>query len=446
LGVIDFRTGVFLRGAALGFSIPLVATILPVARAVRVAPVDAIRTTHRAASGGLAPLLQRVPLPGTSLAQLPFRNVLRAPRRSLLTALGIAAAITTLVGVVGMIDSYLATLDRSEDEILGEAPDRMVIDLELAPVQSEGVRSVLSSPLLSAAEPRLHLGGVLDPEGEAIDVFLTVGDLSSPLWAPTAVRGTVADGRPGLVLSRKAADDLGIGVGDPVLLRHPRRDGAAFALVETELPVVAVHPDPFRFVAFVDLRHAQLFGLEGFANAVQAEPGAGVSVGEAMRGLFGQQGVVSIQPVDAQVEAVRDRIDDFLAIFTIVQVAVLVLALLIAFNASNITLDERRREHATMFAYGVPVWRVLRSGVVESLVTGLAGIFVGIAAGRLLVGWLTTVLLADTLPDIEVLPTVAVGTVATALALGTIAVTLAPLFTVRRLRKMDIPSTLRVME
>ena len=108
----EFQPGGF-AGAMLGLLLPIIATVLPVWRAVRVPPVDAISTTHRAGASGLAPLLRRIPLPGSSVAELPIRNVLREPRRTLLTAFGIAAAITTLVGVVGVIDSFLATIDRA---------------------------------------------------------------------------------------------------------------------------------------------------------------------------------------------------------------------------------------------------------------------------------------------------------------------------------------------
>jgi putative ABC transport system permease protein len=41
---------------------------------------------------------------------------------------------------------------------------------------------------------------------------------------------------------------------------------------------------------------------------------------------------------------------------------------------------------------------------------------------------------------------VSAGTVLTAVVLGVVAVALAPLLTVRRLRRMDIPGTLRVVE
>jgi putative ABC transport system permease protein len=50
------------------------------------------------------------------------------------------------------------------------------------------------------------------------------------------------------------------------------------------------------------------------------------------------------------------------------------------------------------------------------------------------------------MPDLGLIVSVAPATIATAFVLGVLAVGLAPLFTYRRLRRMDVPSTLRVME
>jgi putative ABC transport system permease protein len=51
-----------------------------------------------------------------------------------------------------------------------------------------------------------------------------------------------------------------------------------------------------------------------------------------------------------------------------------------------------------------------------------------------------------TMPDMGLDVAISAGTVVTAIALGVLAVAIAPLLTVRRLRRMDIPGTLRVVE
>ena len=106
--LMPFQYDVFMRGALLGLLPPLVASVVPVWRALRVEPIEAIRTGHLAAgSGQLSSWTRRVRVPGRSLSQMPLRNLLRAPRRTLLTALGVGAAITALVAVLAMLDLSL---------------------------------------------------------------------------------------------------------------------------------------------------------------------------------------------------------------------------------------------------------------------------------------------------------------------------------------------------
>ena len=446
----DFQPSVFARGAALGLLLPLIATVFPVWRAVRVTPVDAISTTHRAGGGGLAPVLQRVPLPGSSVAEMPVRNVLREPRRTLLTAFGIAAAITTLVGVVGMIDTFLETIEIGDQEILGESPDRLTVSLDaFLPADAAPVAAVEESPLVGTAETGLVLGGTLAPgDDDEIEVLVSTVDFDSDLWVPTAESGSLRTDEPGVVIARKAADDLALEVGDDVTLRHPRRAGATgYGFVETDLPVLAIHPNPYRFLTYVDAGAAgPLFDLAGITNSIEISPADGLTADEVQRGLFGSEQVASVEPVSASSEAFRERIEEVLGVFTVIQVAVLLLALLIAFNSTAINMDERARENATMFAFGLPTWRVMGVAVTESLLVGLLGTFIGIVSGRLLLEWLIRVLVPQTLPDLGIEPFLSASTVLTALALGVVAVAVAPLLTIRRLRRMDIPSTLRVME
>jgi putative ABC transport system permease protein len=196
----------------------------------------------------------------------------------------------------------------------------------------------------------------------------------------------------------------------------------------------------------MDRRDARVMQLEGVTNAVIADPASGVDTSSLQRALFGAPAVASVQPVSAYTETIRDQLKSALGILTIVEGAVLLLALLIAFNSASINADERRREEATMFAFGVPVRTVLRMATVESLVIGVLGTGLGLGIGWLLLDWLITGLLPQTFPDLGIITAVAPGTWLTAVLLGVLAVTVAPLFTVRKLRRMDVPSTLRVME
>ena len=125
---------------------------------------------------------------------------------------------------------------------------------------------------------------------------------------------------------------------------------------------------------------------------------------------------------------------------------ILILALLIAYNATSINMDERAREHATMMAFGVPLRTVLRMATVESFFVGLLATLVGLIGGYILLQWTLTSALPDVFPELRMEVIISTKNLATASVLGIIAVAAAPLLTIRKLRRMNLPSTLRIME
>lgn len=93
------------------------------------------------------------------------------------------------------------------------------------------------------------------------------------------------------------------------------------------------------------------------------------------------------------------------------------------------------------FAFGLRIRTATRMQMLENLVIGVLGTGLGLTAGWLV---LSTVLVArvDTqLPDIKFALTLSPGSI----LLGALVVTLTPLLSIRKMRRMDIPSTLRVM-
>ncbi|MCP5027243.1 MAG: ABC transporter permease [Actinomycetia bacterium] len=443
----EFQPRLFAQGAVLGFALPLIATAWPVWRAIRVTPIQAITTVHRQSRGGLAPLLRRAPRPLSAFRRMPIGNVLRAPRRTLLTAFGIGAAIATLVTLLGMLDSLFDTLDRNEAEVMGLHPDRVSVALDgYQPVDGPVVAAVTSAASTGQVEPVVRTGASASTgAGEPIELLLEALDFDNSVWAPTIENG-IADPTQGIVIAEKAATDLGVGVGDRVSLLHPTVTATGFAMVTSELPVGAIHPGPFRFNAYLDRSLLDRFGAGHLANQLYVLPGAGMTPDDVEAELFGIDGVTSVQPVAASTRIVKDSIEDFTAVFQILQGFILFLAALIAYNTTSINADERARERATLFAFGLPLRRVIGLEMAEGLLYGILGTLVGVGFGTVILRWVVLSTFDSTMPDLGIRVTLSATTLITALILGVVAVGIAPLLTARRLRRMDIPTTLRVVE
>ena len=195
-------------------------------------------------------------------------------------------------------------------------------------------------------------------------------------------------------------------VGDTITLRHPiRTDTASFSLVETEFIVSAIHANPIRTFAFIDLDAAGQFGLEGAANVIQAYPTDDATRSEVQRAVFAQPGVTSSQPVARISEAIDEALDQFLSFLFVTAGAVLILALADRLQRHP---DHRRRaaprtcHHA---AFGLPVRTVIGVVVKESVITGILATRIGIGSGVIFLNWMLTSLATTTLPDVGIDPT-----------------------------------------
>jgi len=437
----------FARAALVGILLPFLAALYPVWRALRVTPVEAIQTGYLVAKGGgLAPRVRRIPLPGNSFTQMPVRNVLRSPRRSFLTLTGIAVAITLLVAILGMVDSLRDTIRKNRAELAQDHPERLEVSLDFFYPEA-WVENIRQLPQVADIQPAIQVGGYLSHNGVRLETVIDLLDLDSGLWKPSLIAGSRTTGTDGILLSEKAARDLGVKVGDTVTLTHPLRQGTlAFNLVDTSLRVAGIHALPLRGVTYLDLQQASLLGLDGQVNLVWINPASSASRAQVTRALFSQAGIASVQPVTAMVEAFEEVFNLFFSSIYLVGLVVMLLAFLIAFNSTSINVDERAREIATMFAFGLPVRTVTRMCMLENLIIGVLGTLTGFGLGYVVLVWMMTQRMATQMRELSFSITLSPATLAWAIGIGIGVVALTPLLSMRKMVRMDIPSTLRVME
>jgi putative ABC transport system permease protein len=354
-----------------------------------------------------------------------------------------------------MLDSFGRSIDQGSEELTRGDPERVLVALDtFHPASGTGgggvVEEVAAQPAIGRTDEGIRLGALaVDPTDASgdhdIELLLELIDLDTAGWTPTIAQGDPA-ARGGILLAEKAAADLGVTPGDTVTIEHLAIGPLGPTRATSELVVDGVHPNPIRTFAYADLSLAERFGLAGAVNLLNAYPAEGATRGDVQRAAFDLDGVASTQAVARVSEIFDEALEQFVGFLYITAGFVFVLAILIAFNSSRITVEERRREHATMRAFGLPVRTVLGVVVRESVVVGVGATIVGLGAGTLILDWMLRSLTGSSLPDFGISVHLAPATLLAALVVGVVAVAVAPLLLVRRIRRMDIPDTLRVME
>jgi putative ABC transport system permease protein len=295
--VTPFQPQVWVRGVLVGLLVVLAATLYPVWRGVRVPPIEAIRVSARSASrAGAVRLAKRLRLPGGSVNQMPLRGVLRSPRRTLVTAAGLGAVITVVVALLGTWDAFGDLITRSERESVDPAPTRVIATLNGIVPAADAAAAVAGAPGVASAEPWLRVPASASTGGDEVELVLgaPVGD--ADIWRPRATSGGLPPGEEGVLLSEVAADDLGVGTGDEVVLTHPAATSDGVALASTPVRVAGTHADPFRAFAYMTPEGAEAIGLGGLANSLDALPAPGVAPEAVVRTLVEEPVVATAQP------------------------------------------------------------------------------------------------------------------------------------------------------
>jgi putative ABC transport system permease protein len=309
---------------------------------------------------------------------LIIKNLVRQRTRTVLTVLGISIGITTVVALGVVTDSLKAT--SGEILKLGGA-DFMVAqegaaDLSFSVVPEETVPALSQEPGVDNAEGVLfHIARV-----GSNPYFFLMGRDRSALSArpPEMISGEVwsADSANGILLGKRAADDLGAGAGETIVIENRPfivsgtyetgrllEDGGAYA--------------PLDMVQ-------QIAGRAGVVTAVFliVEPGTDPAlVGRSIEDKF--PGLASIVQADDY-----SKVDQGIQILDAANMAISVLAVGIGaigvMNTMIMSVFERTREIGIFRAVGWSGRRILRMIITESLVLCVVAAFVGSAFGVIL--------------------------------------------------------------
>jgi putative ABC transport system permease protein len=392
--IADFRPrpAVLLTGLGAGMVCCLIGGIIPARMAMRLLPAQALRPEPPPAGRALAP--ERW-LPGFARlrvgARLPLRNLVRNPRRTLYTILGVASSVAIVLATGSMSDATNAIM-----ELWFHGVQRYDLRLSFLPAESEGVRSQVASwQGVRHVEPILEIPVEMEAHGEkrsTVLVGLPANGVLHGLFTPSGEPTHVSPN--GFVAGESIRRIFRLEPGDTARVRFPKV--VEEIRLERRLRFNGFLDMPFGMMLYAPLPEVQV--AFGERLDLPSKPITGLLVTVDPRYSDEVRDRLYDLPNAASVEVTADILDQinemlkfnwvFIGIMTTFGSA---LAFAIVFNTVTMAVLERAREIATLRTLGMRRREIALMITVENTLVACAGVLLGIPGGLLFAyGLMTT--------------------------------------------------------
>ncbi|HHW88229.1 MAG TPA: ABC transporter permease [Chloroflexi bacterium] len=335
---------------------------------------------------------------------IAYRDLTRNRRRTFFTLLAVALGLALLITLNGYIagvleDSLQNSIRLQTGHVQVRAasfPDSkrslqwkdLIERPDTVAVQAQAMPEVL------AAAPVLWADALLNTRDESVGLQINGIDVTSPLYDPirsALVAGTFleADDRNGVLLGKRLADSLGLGVGDTIRLTTINANGepeeAPFVIRGLFASGVLVYDEA---TIFMPLAKAQSFTLTGNRASTVMVQLHDQDDADAVAAALAQPGlqVLTWRQLNA---FFLDTIGAAMSFYILFDGIVMLIVAVIISNTLLMAVFERIREIGILASLGMKRGQIMRMMLYEASIITLAGIVVGIILGLLGVYFLT---------------------------------------------------------
>ncbi|MCM1329753.1 MAG: FtsX-like permease family protein, partial [Ruminococcus sp.] len=308
--------------------------------------------------------------------KVTFRNLFRYKARLLMTVIGIAGCTALLLTGFGLKESISAIVDRQYGNIFKyDALAALDDEVDFAPIIEECGNSGL------VTEKMLAMQGTEDvwsnfSDGKKFEAYIMVPD------EPANFRGfidlhtrknrTDLELGDGVILGEKLANFLGVKAGDEVFFANNK-----------PISVDGICENYTFNYAFMTPETYEKTGLGELSNNILLMNMADVSASDELSEvLLKNEAVLGVTYSEGGGDKFRDLVDSLALIVVAIIASAGALAFVVLFNLSNINVNERIRELATIkvlgFFDGEVAAYIYRENVVSTVMGTCAGLILGI--------------------------------------------------------------------
>ena len=380
-----------------GIGITLLSTMAAVLSSLKEEPSSLM--LPKAPKAGSKIFLERVEPLWSRLSfswKVTIRNLVRYKRRLIMTLVGIAGCTALLLVAFGLRDSISDIIDNQwpaishYDYIVGMTSDvseeeANQINAELNQVGATNIRRITRENVL--------LESSTQKAGSLTRTTIMTSDSLQDVTGLATLRNRLSGqaielGEDSVVITEKLAKRLGVGVGDTIQVYAQDRIGNASGEPST-LTVTGVAENYVGSYLYLGPSAWHSLGIQD-----QAADGwyATLPEDQATRDAFGeklinQTGVATVDDVNEAIRTYRESLAVVNRVVAILIVAAALLAFIVLYNLTNINIEERIREIASLKVLGFTRHEVDAYVFREIALLAIFGAFFGLVLGTYLEGF-----------------------------------------------------------
>ncbi len=318
------------------------------------------------------------------IRKVSIRNFFRYKKRVILTVTGIAGCTALMLTGFGLKDSISTIVARQYENIFlydamtvydGEASSQDLEELDQILQSQSAVAEVLYAQQIS-------VDGI-NPESEkSVDSYLMVpSDADSfgdyVVLSPRGSDEILKLEAGGAVVSEKLASMLGLQTGDRIQLKNS--DGKT-----VEVPITGITENYlYHFIYMLPETYQNLFGEKSVPNVamMNLKTDDSMALDDLSVAVLKNDAVLQISYSKDNGKTFLDMLDSLNAVIFVLILSAGALALVVLYNLTNINVNERIRELATLKVLGFYNKEVTSYINRENMASSILGILVGLIVG-----------------------------------------------------------------
>lgn len=315
-----------------------------------------------------------------------LRNLFRYKKRFFMTLFGIGGCMGLLMVGFGLRDSItsIATYQYGELQLYDSS---VFVGEDIEESTRLELEEYLKRNVNISAHMNVHMSSIAtENEDNKVDTYLTVIDDLKQVEKFFVFRDRISEERyalsdEGVILTEKAADMLGVKVGDNILLTEEGRN-------EKKVKVTSICENyAGHYVYLTSSLYEELYGEAPFYNNILIKADEELAfedlqnIGEK---ILTYDHILNVQYTDSLSGQLNDMLFALDKVMIVLIVVAGMLSFVVLYNLNNINITERRRELATLKVLGFYDGEVATYVYRENILLTLLGTIVGCGVGKVL--------------------------------------------------------------